>query len=146
MPSRELSAANPVIVAIFQAVKGVFEKMFPAYTLKPTCTYRSPAEQLIEFRAGRSQLDGTKKVGMHNHHPARAIDIGVFRKSDGAYIDDLAARGQFQKDLLTSLYWNIGQLAQRNGARWGGDWDNDGIPVQPDPDESLWDPYHIEMK
>jgi hypothetical protein len=144
--SRDLKDAHPEIVAIYQVVKAVFEKRFPAYELRPFTTYRSPEEQLAEFKAGRSQLDGTKKVGKHNLKPAEAIDVGIFRKKDGAFLDDLASKGQFQRETLTALYWIFGLLAQRNGARWGGDWDGDGIPVAVDPTERLNDEYHIEIR
>lgn len=146
MASRDLKLAHPDIVAIYQVVKAVFEKRFPSYELRPFTTYRSPEEQLVEFKAGRSQLDGTVNRGKHNCQPAEAIDIGIFRRTDGAFLDDLAAHAKFSKELLTSLYWIVGLLAQRNGARWGGDWDDDGIPVAVDPTERLNDEYHIELR
>jgi hypothetical protein len=145
MASRDLKLADPKIVGIYQVTKAIFEKRFPAYELRPICTYRSPEEQLVAFKAGRSQLDGYKKKSNHNLSPSRAIDFGIFRKSDGAWTDTLAEKGQMPKDLRTALYWICGQLAQRNGARWGGDWDGDGIPVPVDPDERLNDEYHIEL-
>jgi hypothetical protein len=144
--SRDLKDAHPEIVAIYQVVKAVFEKRFPAYELRPFTTYRSPAEQKIEFDAKRSQLDGTIKVGKHNLKPAEAIDIGIFVRKGGAFVDDLVAKGSFSKELRTALYWIVGLLAQRNGARWGGDWDGDGIPVDVDPTERLNDEYHIELR
>jgi hypothetical protein len=144
--SRDLKLAHPEIVSIFQVVKAVFEKSFPAFEIRPTCTYRSPDEQLEAFRKGTSQLDGFRKKGNHNYEPARAIDFGIFRRKDGAWIDDLVKKAQFDQSLAFSMYWNCGLLAQRNGARWGGDWDADGIPVVVDPTERLNDVYHIELR
>ena len=142
MASRDLKAADPKIVGIFQVVKAVFEKTFTEYELRPTCTYRSPEEQLVEYKAKRSSIDGTVNRGKHNLTPSWAIDIGIFRKSDGAYLEDLVAKGQFSKPLRDSLFWNIGLLAQKNGARWGGDWRDEGIPYKRNP----IDPYHIELR
>lgn len=146
MASRDLKRAHPSLVGIFQVSKAVFEKRFPAYEIRPTCTYRSPEEQLEAFKAGRSQLDGTKKKSNHNVEPSLAIDFGIFRREDGAYLDDLVVKGQFQRSLRDALYWIFGLLAQRNGARWGGDWDGDGIPVVNDQTESFNDEYHIEWR
>ncbi len=146
MASRDLAKANPKVRGIYQAVKLIFERRFPSYELRPICTFRSTEEQLVEFKAGRSQIDGVSKLGPHNFDPSHAIDFGIFRKSDGAYLDDLVSKGQFSRDLRNAFHWIIGLLAQHNGARWGGDWDGDGIPVDVDPDEHLNDVYHVERK
>lgn len=154
MASRDLNDAEPDLVAKYQAIKRAFETTFPKYELRPTCTYRSPAEQLVEFDAGRSAIDGTTKLGKHNYHPSRAIDIGIFAKTNAtvppAYLDDLieaatknnAANARAMKDLRDAMYWVIGVLAQQHGLRWGGDWRDEGTAYQRSP----IDPYHVELR
>lgn len=145
MASRDLAKADQRIRGVYQAVKLIFERRFAGYELRPICTLRSLDEQLVEFKAGRSQIDGVSKKGPHNFDPSRAIDFGIFRKSDGAYLDDLVSKGQFSAELRNAMFWIVGLLAQRNGARWGGDWDGDGIPVPVDPTEHFNDDDHIEI-
>lgn len=146
MASRDLNEAVPELVAAYAHVKKTFEATFPRYELRPTTTYRSPDEQRIEFEAGRSTLDGVSKLSKHNFRPARAIDIGIFRKNPkgvpAAYIDELLSAGKFDEDLHRSLYWNLGLLAQRQGLRWGGSWRDEDIPFLRKP----IDPYHVEMR
>lgn len=143
--SRDLALADPKIRGIFQVTKAVFERRFPHFEVRPVTTYRSPEDQKLEYAAKRSNCDGVTKLSPHNHQPSHAIDQGLFRKSDGAYLDDLAAKGQFDGEKLDLMYWVLGLMAQRNGARWGGDWDGDGIPVVNDPTEKLNDVDHIEI-
>jgi len=140
--TRDITQADPELQDFFAFAKRTFELEFPDFIYKSTCVYRSPDEQLIEFKHGRSQLDGTRKVGKHNRLPARAFDGGIFRREDGAYIDTIPG---FPASLRKALYAFVWLLAQKRGLRAGGDWDNDGVPVDIDPDEHLNDPYHIEM-
>lgn len=143
MPTRDLKDANPELVRRCTEAVNRFNTAFAnRYLAKPIEVYRTPEEQLVAFKAGRSRLDGTKKKSLHNTKPTRAIDWGIFRVSDGAYID--VTKG-FDRDLLVALYWNLGQLFQKQGLRWGGDWDGDGWLVAPDPDESLNDMPHAEL-
>jgi hypothetical protein len=150
LASRNLDDCEPSLVEVFSKVKSIFEATFPRYELRPTCTYRAPAEQLAEYNAGRSRLDGTTRKSKHNLMPARALDFGIFKKNPGgipaAYIDQLVEAGKFDKDLRASLYWNASQLVQRFGLRSGQDWNDNGLPVIPDPAESLNDPYHMELR
>ena len=150
MATRDLSDALPALREAFLRVKERFESAFPRYELRPICVYRSPEEQFEAFQAGRSRLDGTTKKSFHNIKPARAIDAGIFKKNGSrvgaSYIDDLLTAGKFDADLHRALYWIFGLLAQREGLRSGNDWDNDGVHVVPDPDESLADGGHIEVK
>lgn len=145
MPTRNLSDADPRLVAIAAQATDRFNATFRplGYEARPIEVYRTPAEQLVAFKAGRSRLDGTTKRSLHNERPSRAIDYGIFRLKDGAYID--VTKG-IDPAFLVALYWSLGQLFQRFGLRWGGDWDGDGWPVVPDPDESLNDMPHVEMK
>lgn len=143
MATRDISQAHPELQTFFAFGKRTFELEFPDFTVRPTCVYRSVAEQLEEFKAGRSQLDGVHKIGKHNTTPTDAIDVGIFRRSDGRYLDEIAG---FPPSFRKALYAFIGLLAQQHGLRWGGDWDGDGIPVDIDPDEHLNDVYHLERK
>jgi hypothetical protein len=150
MPSRDLKDALPELVAAYERVKKVFEATCVGYQLLPICTYRSPAEQKIAFDAGTSDKDGTRNLSKHNHHPSRAMDVRIVRKNPkgmpASHIDDLLKAKKFDPVLHVSLYWNFGLLAQRNGLRWGGDWNDNGLPVIPDPNEKLNDVYHIELR
>lgn len=132
MPTRNLADADTQLRAVYATIKTVFEKTLPAYELRPTCVYRTPAEQLVEFKAGRSALNGQTDATMskHNAKPSRAIDIGIFSRADGSYLPDEPA-----------MYWLIGLLAQRHDLRWGGSWRDEDMPYTRKPN----DPYHVEL-
>lgn len=143
MATRDITQASQQLQDFFAFAKRTFELEFPEFTYKPTCVYRSPDEQLAEFNAGRSQIDGVHKVGKHNVLPTKAYDGGIFRRADGAYIDEVTG---FPASFRKALYAFIWLLAEHQGLRAGGDWDGDGVPVDVDPDEHLNDVYHIELK
>lgn len=143
MATRDISQADPELQEVFAFLKRTFELEFPDFTYRPTCVYRSPEEQLVEFKAGRSKCDGEKKLSNHNRLPALAFDGGIFRRDDGRYIDEIPS---FPPSYRKALYAFIWLLAERRGLRAGGDWDGDGIPVDVDPDEHLNDVYHIEKR
>jgi hypothetical protein len=145
MATRNLSDADAALVLAYTRLKTRFEATFPEFELRPFTVYRSPEEQLVEFKAKKSQLDGFRKKSKHNEKPSKAIDVGIFRRSDGAWIDTLVKAGDFPRALHMALYWCLGLLAQREGLRWGGDWNGNGLPVVPDPEESLNDVYHVEI-
>jgi hypothetical protein len=132
MATRDLTDADPKLVAVYDAIKLAFETTLGGYELRPTCVYRSPAEQLIEFKAHRSALDGQTPATMskHNSKPSHAIDLGIFQRKDGSYLPD-----------SPSFYWIIGLLAQKHGLRWGGAWKGQDLPYTGSPN----DPYHIEI-
>lgn len=150
MATRDLNDADPALSAGFLRIKSIFEATFSRFELRPICVYRSPAEQKLEFNAGRSRLDGDTRKSKHNEVPARAIDVGIFKKNPrgipAAFIDQLVEAGKFDPDFRTSLYWNFAQLVQRFGFRSGNDWNDNAMPVVPDPAESLNDPYHMEIR
>jgi D-alanyl-D-alanine carboxypeptidase len=132
MTTRNLADAVPHLQSVYATIKTVFEATLRTYELRPTCVYRTPAEQLVEFNAGRSALDGQTPATMsrHNSRPSHAIDIGIFNRADGSYLPDDPA-----------LYWIIGLLAQKHGLRWGGSWRNEDLPYTRKPK----DPYHVEL-
>jgi hypothetical protein len=143
MATRDLSQAHPDLQKFFASAKRTFELEFSDFSVKPTCVYRSPAEQLEEFKSGRSNCDGITKLSKHNATPTDAIDVGIFRRDDGRYIDEIPS---FPPSFRKALYAFVWLLAEKAGFRAGGDWDGDGLPVDVDPDEHLNDPYHVERR
>jgi len=143
VPTRDITQADVELHRFYAFAKPVFDAYFPDFVWRLTTVYRSPSEQLVEFTSHRSNCDGVEKVSGHNVIPTRAIDGGIFRKSDGAYIDTIP---DFPDSLRKALYAFIGLLAELHGLRWGADWNGNGVPVGVDRLESLNDPYHIEKK
>jgi hypothetical protein len=144
MPTRDYADADPRLVAKVTAATDRFNATFRSlgYEARAIEVFRSAEEQMVAFKANRSRFDGVQRKSKHNTRPTHAIDFGVFRLKDGAYIDNVDG---FDRAMLVALYWSLGQLFQRFGLRWGGDWDNDGLLVVPDPDESLNDMPHAEL-
>jgi hypothetical protein len=143
LATRDITQAHPDLQEFFAFAKSIFELEFPDFIYKPTAVYRSPEEQLVDFKAGLSNCDGFKKLSKHNVRPTNAYDAGIFRRSDGAYIDETPG---FPPSFRKALYAFVWLLAEKRGLRAGGDWDNDGVPVDVDRDEHLNDVYHIERK
>lgn len=143
MSSRDITRAHPELQEFFAFAKRAFELEFPDFSYRVTCVDRSPEEQFVEFKAGRSNCDGFSKKSRHNVIPTNAFDGGIFRRSDGAYIDEIPG---FPPSFRKALYAFVWMLAELKGFRAGGDWDGDGIPVDVDKDEHLNDVYHIERK
>jgi hypothetical protein len=144
--SRDLKKAHPILTAKYLEIKREWERLHPDWELRPTTVDRTVAEQQEAFRLKRSRLDGVKKKSKHNLSPSLAIDVGIFRRADGSYLDTLLQRKIVTQQRFDELFTSFGKIAQRLGLRWGNDWDGDGVLVGPDPDESLSDPYHIELK
>ena len=47
---------------------------------------------------------------------------------------------------IEHAFWlALGKAARNERLIWGNDWDDDGIPVGPDPDESFADVAHIQL-
>ena len=145
MASRDLKDAHKELRDAFDTLSYRFSAWFPGWNLIVVTTYRSPEEQAVEFRAGRSRLDGTVKKSHHNVKPSNALDVMIVAPG-GQLLDSLYANGKVSREQMFSMYGLFGVWAQRLGLRWGGDWDSDGLHVVPDPDESLNDPYHIELR
>lgn len=122
-------AARPLVQAYPNIVKE-FEAAQPGYSLHITCVYRSPDEQFDLFKKGRAQhipngtwvtdepsqivtnIDGHTKLGAHNYHPARAIDVAVVGKDTGrTYWDE-------------KLYQPLVAIAAKYGLESGGSWNS----------------------
>lgn len=144
MPSRDLIDADPRLRECFRVISDRFAKWFPGWRLVVSCTYRSPEEQLVEFRAGRSRIDGIKNRGNHNYKPSRAIDVMIVSPG-GLLLDTLLANKRVSLEQFRAMYGLLVMWAQELGFRSGGDWNGNKILVGPDPEESLDDPYHIEL-
>ena len=84
--------------------------------------YRSPAQQLIEYEAGRSRVKHGK------HQDWKAIDFAIVEdiNEDGVVDKDEIRWNMNPKYLLLGEYW------ESLGGTWGGRWK--------DP----CDPYHFE--
>lgn len=144
--SRNISDAEPELQRLQAEIQKRFQSHFPEWELRPTTVFRSPEDQKKAFDGGFSNIDGIKKLGEHNYYPSRAIDNGIFRKKDGAWLDDLLTKKHVSQEQYKGMYGVYGLIAQIGGLRWGGDWNANGITVTPDPEESLNDIYHIELR
>lgn len=144
--TRDLADAEQSLRARFEIIRLRWKSHFPEWELRPIAVYRSVADQQKAFASGNSRIDGVKKKGEHNHYPSRAIDAGIFRKTDGAWIDTLLEKKLVTIEQYRGMYAVYGLLAQSQGLRWGNDWNGNGIAVGPDPAESLVDAYHVELK
>ena len=97
---------------------------------------RTTQEQNALFKAGGSKKDGYKKLS--KHQTGKAIDFVIFEDGNPVWEH--------------SKYWEVAQLMMSISLelfglklRSGGDWDQDGIPVNEDPDENFADYGHIEI-
>jgi peptidoglycan L-alanyl-D-glutamate endopeptidase CwlK len=100
--------------------------------------HRSIKEQQALFAQGRTksgsivtQIDGIKKIGMHNYTPSKAIDAAPYPLN--------------WNDLPRFIYFAgfVMGIASRMGIllRWGGDWDSD----EQQSDEKFRDFPHFEV-
>lgn len=145
MASRDLALAHPDLQEAFSVLSVRFTQWFPGWKLIVTATYRSPAEQAVEFRAGRSRLDGTRKRSKHNYSPSDAIDVMIVAPGN-QLIDTLLVNKKVSKEHFRAMYGIVGMWVQERNLRWGGDWNSNKIPIYADPAESLDDPYHWERR
>lgn len=95
--------------------------------------FRTAAYQNLLFKKGVSQCDGYNKIS--RHQTGRAVDIFVDEDKNKIKIKLVA---HHIKECALNLF-NINLI-------WGGDWNNNGIPVYDDPAETFYDPYHFEIK
>lgn len=93
--------------------------------------YRSIEKQQEMFAKGRSKIDGTTRLGNHNHTPSRAMDLAP-------YPIDWDDRERFY--FLGGLILAVGAMTGVR-LRWGGDWDSDGTFK----DQSFDDLPHFEL-
>lgn len=146
MAGRNIKKAHPVLQAAWPELKRRFEAHCPEFELRVGEVDRSPEEQYAYFKAGLTTIDGYTKKGKHNYVPSKAVDAVIVHRASGLWIDTLRARKQISEGYFYAVYSVFGLIAQALGLRWGNDWDDDGVPVGPDPDEKFVDVYHVEVR
>lgn len=128
-----LEKVNPILIAIF--VDAVRECPYD-FGIPNNGGYRTKADQNLLYRRGVSQKDGYLKKSYHQS--GNAIDIY-------AYINGVAS---WNKDILEDISKHVRKIATERyniSLIWGGDWDNDGIRVDNDNDESFFDGGHFQI-
>lgn len=95
--------------------------------------YRSAELQDHLFATGRSEKRGGESK--HNFSPSLAIDLVPYPE------------GWDDREALIHFAGIVKGIAYEKGIdiRWGGDWDQDGVLVGPDPDEDFEDFAHFEL-
>ncbi len=129
-----LKGVNPELVKIFkEAIKNS-----PYDFGIPKLGGKRDAEQQNElYLQKKSKCDGFKKLSYHQS--GNAIDIY-------AYVDGKAS---WKRVHLVAIGEHILQVAKECfgvDLRWGADWDQDGVMVWDDKDESFVDLPHFEMR
>ena len=118
MPSRDIKDCDQILQDCYPLLKAEYEKLFPGRELFLTCTKRSPEEQEALYKQGRgapgpivTQIDGVKKMSMHNYAPARAFDVGI-------KLHDLVVWGD---DYFLPLGKCLKNICFDKAVRWGGE-------------------------
>lgn len=114
----------------------VFNSVIKHFDCSIICGYRNKEEQDKAFYS-RPQLSKAKWLeSPHNYNKSFAVDV-VPWPSQYEDIDCMIYFAGFVKGVALSHGIKL---------RWGGDWDGDHIVGRRDPDESLFDSPHFEMK
>jgi hypothetical protein len=103
--------------------------------------HRTPAEQALAHKAGRSKLDGVKKFSLHNYRPALAADCWVYTGSNAesrVIYENRPGKNEalklqlLQRGSLKRWYIPMGKLAKEAGLEAGALWRTfrDGPHVQ----------------
>lgn len=117
--SRDLNDCEPILVERFEPMRKEFEST-TGMQLFPTCTKRSTKKQGELYQVGRkgipgekilTQIDGIKKIGMHNYPKSRAIDVCV----------DIDPGPGKHAVWNPEAYAPLGPLCKKYGLIWGGD-------------------------
>lgn len=129
-----LDNVKPVLLAIL--IDGIATSPF-AYGIPRDGGVRTAARQNQLYKKGASKRDGYKKLSKHQKREA----FDLYGIVDGKPTWDI--------DVLTYIAWHLQDIAiMKYGVmlRWGGDWDDDGIRVDFDPNEGFLDGGHFELK
>lgn len=110
---------------------------YQVYDFSVICGYRSPAEQLILFNAGRTKLDGYSKKSKHNYNPSRAMDLCPWPPE----VNGLNVWEDPQRFAVLAGIVLAAAKEEYLQIRWGGDWDGDGN----NRDSTLHDMPHFEL-
>ena len=107
-----LKKVHPDLRAVMMEAKNRAEIDFDI-----SCGWRSQADQMKAYKAGRSQLDGYKHKSKHNYIPARAVDIY-------AYTDDFKTDYDQKKMIyLASVIMDVADDMDIK-IEWGGAWED----------------------
>lgn len=113
---------------------------------------RTKEQQALNVARGVSNTTNSR------HLTGDAIDVCPWVNGGIPWPDPRKHTAAQQQELLDRYWWPVAhtmfEAADKLGMliQWGNDWDLDGVPVGPDPDESLVDfphwqnpwPYRIE--
>lgn len=125
--SLDINDACKAIQDAWPLIQNEFFKRAPGKYLVLTTVHRSPEEQFILFKKGRTQLpngewvvkdqsqvvtnvDGHKNIGAHNYKPSRAIDVCV--------VDNATGKVLWKED----YYFPLVEIARGVGLESGGEW------------------------
>jgi hypothetical protein len=131
MASNKIEDCCPELRAAWPLILADFESCFPGWTLKITCSHRTPEEQFALFKQGRSvnsktgvweivepqkvvtHVDGLtpETMSMHNYYPAFAFDVVVVTPGKDMTWNDKLDQWQI-----------LPTLAKRYGLVNGGAW------------------------
>jgi len=103
--------------------------------------HRTPAEQALAHKAGRSKLDGVKKFSLHNYRPSLAADLWVYTGSNAesrVVYENRPGKNEalklqlLQRGSLKQWYIPMGKMAEEAGLEAGALWRTfrDGPHVQ----------------
>ena len=128
-----LAGVNPLLIAIIvDSIKdSPYDFGIPQYG-----GVRTPEDQNYLYLKGVSQLDGYVKESYHQS--GNAFDIY-------GYVNGKAT---WDKDILEDIAKHIIKIAKERykvTLTWGGDWNNNNIRVDKDPNESFFDGAHFQI-
>ena len=106
--------------------------------------YRGKARQNELFFLEKSQVRFPHS--RHNHSPSMAVDVMEYHDERPHIhwfeLDEIEVFARFVMEIADGLR-DRADITHR--LRWGGDWDNDGVRVDRDPDEWFFDAPHFEL-
>ena len=102
------------------------------------CGHRSEEQQDIAYKRGTTQVQWPDSN--HNALPSNAADVAPYHPGR----PHIHWNNITEMEVLSRLVLDCAR--KRNvGMRWGGDWDQDGVRVDHDPDERFLDGPHYEL-
>ena len=137
----KLDDLHPALREAVERLADAHRQAHPDTSLCLIWAHRSPEEQRKAHKAGRSKLDGVRRMSLHNYLPSLAADVWVYTggddespqmyegrppKADGMSLQLL------QRGSLKRWYIPLGKLAQDEGLEAGALWRTfrDGPHVQ----------------
>tara|TARA_R110000824_G_C15058502_1_gene662164 strand:+ start:134 stop:784 length:651 start_codon:yes stop_codon:yes gene_type:complete len=126
-----LEDLHPVLAAAVERLADTHRQAHPDTSMCLIWAHRTPDEQRAAHQAGRSKLDGVRRMSLHNYRPALAADVWVYTggddespilyegrppKRDGMELQLL------QRGSLRRWYMPMGKLAEEQGLEAGAMW------------------------